>query len=277
MPKQLSWDAIKNSIDWDFMRSVEGDWLTGYVPNPKGPHHSGVTIVNGYDLGSKTERDLQRLGVSETIKDKLRPYLGKKGKDAINSLNTNLERFRDSLNTLAGLNVAPNSKMKPGPIPSRPVVGGVSGNFRDAKEHERPRQFVSRGLGLELTAEEGEELRNAVRVVYYEDVSHLFDAAASRKHAASFATLNKDVRTALYSVYFQTGHLPNGILDAAVKHDWADVIDILKAKPFPSYSDKWRRRNEAERVRRGTGQSVNTVGPKEQKYFDELFRRGRTA
>src|SRR4051794_2842096 len=96
-----NWSTVRERIDWNFMREVEGDWSTGYVPNPKGRHHSGVTIVNGYDLGGKTEADLDRLQLSESLKEKLRPYLGKagpNGRDAQNALNTNLENFRTHLN-----------------------------------------------------------------------------------------------------------------------------------------------------------------------------------
>lgn len=72
-------------IDWDFIAALEGGSLTGYVPADKSGAplgHSGVTISCGVDLGLVTAPELAGWPISATLKDKLRPYLGIRGKFA---------------------------------------------------------------------------------------------------------------------------------------------------------------------------------------------------
>lgn len=72
-------------VDWEFIESMEGaQILKGYVPHEKASDKkpSGVTIATGFDLGQRNYDDLMRLDLPEEIAKKLRPYLGKKGKDA---------------------------------------------------------------------------------------------------------------------------------------------------------------------------------------------------
>lgn len=265
-----NWDAVKGRIDWDFMHEVEGDWSTGYVPNPAKKHHSGVTIVNGYDLGEKTEDDFKRMGLSEGLRQKLRPYMGKagpQGSEAIKALNTNLNQFRDHLNTMAKLNSTAGRKI--GPTDTRPVIGNASRVIRDTKPGERPTHFVSRGLGLELTPAEAEELRKAVRIDYYQKVTHKFDVVASRSKRPHFSTLNKDTQTGLFSLNFQ-GALREGLLKAAAAGNWPDVVDTLKATPFDDayYS---RRRAEGLRIGRGNGIAPDHIGPKQEAYNSRVM------
>lgn len=71
------------NIDWDFIGQAEGvGKLDGYVPNPKGSK-SGVTIGTGVDLGARNMGDLNRLGLPDSLKEKLAPYLGKKKQEAV--------------------------------------------------------------------------------------------------------------------------------------------------------------------------------------------------
>jgi len=66
-------------IDFDFIKKLEGFETIGYVPDPEGSK-SGVTIASGFDLGQRKLSDLKKL--PEHIRDKLKPYLGLKGKEA---------------------------------------------------------------------------------------------------------------------------------------------------------------------------------------------------
>jgi len=81
---------IKNcgnaDIDWSFIGQLEGDSLTGSVPDPNGSQ-SGVTIATGVDLGSKTADIINAWGISDDLKAKLLPYAGLKGQAAQNYLN----------------------------------------------------------------------------------------------------------------------------------------------------------------------------------------------
>ncbi len=80
---------MAESIDWDFIASLEGKGVTtGYVPDAAGSN-SGVTIATGFDLGQRNETDLTNLGLSSALVTKFKPYLGKKGKDAADFLKTN--------------------------------------------------------------------------------------------------------------------------------------------------------------------------------------------
>jgi Bacterial toxin homologue of phage lysozyme, C-term len=80
---------MAESIDWDFIASLEGKGVTtGYVPDAAGSN-SGVTIATGFDLGQRNETDLTNLGLSSGLVTKLKPYLGKKGKTAADFLKDN--------------------------------------------------------------------------------------------------------------------------------------------------------------------------------------------
>ena len=73
-------------IDYKFLSEREGGSKTiGYVP-AAGVSKSGVTIATGFDLGARNEEDLKKLGLSILLMNKLKPYLGKKKKDAQDSL-----------------------------------------------------------------------------------------------------------------------------------------------------------------------------------------------
>lgn len=73
---------MPENIDYKFLSQLEGGSKTGgYVPAAV-VSKSGVTIATGFDLGQRNEADLKRLGLSITLTTKLKPYLGKKAKDA---------------------------------------------------------------------------------------------------------------------------------------------------------------------------------------------------
>ncbi|MGD9386158.1 MAG: pesticin C-terminus-like muramidase [Thioalkalispiraceae bacterium] len=77
---------MPENIDYKFLSDLEGGSQTkGYVPNAAGSK-SGVTIATGFDLGQRNEADLKKLGLSAGTITKLKPYLGKKGKDAQDAL-----------------------------------------------------------------------------------------------------------------------------------------------------------------------------------------------
>jgi hypothetical protein len=71
-----------DNLDLKFLRSVEGFEIKGYVPkdrdiNDKVP--SGVTIGTGFDLGQQTLAGFKKFAFSETLYNKLKPYVGLKG------------------------------------------------------------------------------------------------------------------------------------------------------------------------------------------------------
>lgn len=68
-----------SNIDWDFIKKLEGNSLTGVVPDAEGSQ-SGVTIASGFDLGARGLSDLS--GLPQDIIDLLTPYLGYKGAEA---------------------------------------------------------------------------------------------------------------------------------------------------------------------------------------------------
>ena len=82
-------DGSKTDVDWSFISDREGGQvLTGYVPDASGSQ-SGVTIGTGIDLGQRSESDITGLAISADLKTKLKPYCGKKAKDATDHLKKN--------------------------------------------------------------------------------------------------------------------------------------------------------------------------------------------
>ena len=74
----------KGAVDWGFISSKEGgSKLEGYVPDPDGSK-SGVTIATGFDLGARNQKDLE--GLSPALVNKLKPFVGLKGKNAVLAL-----------------------------------------------------------------------------------------------------------------------------------------------------------------------------------------------
>lgn len=72
-------------IDWKFIGELEGSSTKGYVPDAGGSH-SGVTIASGLDIGQRNRVDLEALGLPLDIVNKLAPYCGKRGGDAVTLL-----------------------------------------------------------------------------------------------------------------------------------------------------------------------------------------------
>ena len=70
--------------DFSFIQELEGTKSIGYVPTEKGEvlGKSGVTIASGFDLGQRKNADLA--GLPPELIAKMQPYLGVKGKDALN-------------------------------------------------------------------------------------------------------------------------------------------------------------------------------------------------
>jgi len=68
------------NVDFNFIEDREGFKIIGYVPDAQGSK-SGVTIASGFDLGARKLSDLN--GLPEEIINKLKPYLGLKGNEAI--------------------------------------------------------------------------------------------------------------------------------------------------------------------------------------------------
>ena len=71
------------AVDFDFIHRLEGRRvLRGYVPEPE-TSNSGVTIASGFDLGQRDADALRRLGIDDTLRAKLQPYLGLKKLEAV--------------------------------------------------------------------------------------------------------------------------------------------------------------------------------------------------
>lgn len=57
---------------------------------------SGVTVATGLDLGQQGEAELRNYGLDETLRDKLRPYLGRKCYGALRALQSEPLRLSDA-------------------------------------------------------------------------------------------------------------------------------------------------------------------------------------
>ncbi len=91
-------DEKKHSIDYSFIEKKEGYKKTAYVPKDADGNvlgASGVTIGAGIDLGQRTLEEVEDSGLdSETI-EKLKPFIGKKGEDAVSYLKDNPLTLKD--------------------------------------------------------------------------------------------------------------------------------------------------------------------------------------
>lgn len=77
------------SPDWNFIESLEGFETRGYVPKDvagKPLGQSGVSIGAGVDLGHWPVTALRRRKVPEPIIEKVAPYCGLRGWDAVHAL-----------------------------------------------------------------------------------------------------------------------------------------------------------------------------------------------
>ena len=77
---------IQNKIDWKFIGQLEGDSIYGSVPT----ENSGVTIGMGFDLKEKDTNFLSvKMGLSDSLVEKLSPYIGMSGTNAKKFLEDN--------------------------------------------------------------------------------------------------------------------------------------------------------------------------------------------
>ena len=77
---------MPEKVDYRFLSELEGgSKVRGCVP-AVGVSRSGVTIATGFDLGQRDEADLRTLRLGSILVEKLKPYVGLKGKDAENFL-----------------------------------------------------------------------------------------------------------------------------------------------------------------------------------------------
>lgn len=76
-------------VDWDFISDREGGQaLEGYVPAAD-VSKSGVTVGTGFDIGQRTEADIEAMDIPDTLKEKLKPYAGLTKQDAVDYLAAN--------------------------------------------------------------------------------------------------------------------------------------------------------------------------------------------
>lgn len=71
------------TIDWNFIRKLEGFSKEGYVPYEG---QSGVTVGAGFDIGQRDKAGLYSMGFSLPLLTKLLPYCGLKNQAAQTAL-----------------------------------------------------------------------------------------------------------------------------------------------------------------------------------------------
>jgi type VI secretion system secreted protein VgrG len=75
----------------ELITNFEGTKRTGYVPKDNSGAiigSSGVTIGKGLDLGHQDENSLRTMGLEGPLLDKLKPYVGYRGQDALDIADT---------------------------------------------------------------------------------------------------------------------------------------------------------------------------------------------
>ncbi len=113
-----------HKIDFGFIGKLEGKGkLDGYVPDAEGSK-SGVTIATGIDIGQMNAQSLAAFPITEVLRDKLRPYLGKIKQDAVQALaqqplriteeeaeELDVTKFRTQKQVAAAAGISPVSKL----------------------------------------------------------------------------------------------------------------------------------------------------------------------
>ncbi|MCA1731045.1 MAG: pesticin C-terminus-like muramidase [Actinobacteria bacterium] len=88
-PNELGTDAYlpvqPYAVDTGFVGRQEGFRLDAYVPDPWFSR-SGTTVGTGVDVGQRSAAEIQALDIPEALKQKLIPYAGLTGQDAVNLL-----------------------------------------------------------------------------------------------------------------------------------------------------------------------------------------------
>jgi hypothetical protein len=281
-----------DKIDWEFIVAEEGDWSIGYVPNVKNPKsgkiNSGTTIVNGFDLGQQTKSSLLALHLSDNLTNKLMPYVGARGPEAVMAAQRQFEGAIDVLNALNGVARGSGAGMKPaGIIGGRTgPLGNSDGSVRTPKDGKSPTHFTAGDtiLGLQLDQSERDELIAAIQRSYYDKLAKAYDLASP---PSRFQSLPIFVQTPLVSLTWHTGaiwgkdHNAHDVFTAAVKQSWPDVVDALRGGRIfylPKYFKfRARRRAEAALIIKGAKLEPYTMGPKERVLFSHVERLARTA
>ncbi|MBR0850332.1 hypothetical protein JQ543_21490 [Bradyrhizobium diazoefficiens] len=273
-----------NNVDWKKINKQEGVWTVGYVPNIKNSHGriaSGVTIANGFDIGTHTAAEINRLNISESLKQKLYPFSGKHGADAVLALNAERQRALESARAREALKYdQPWGSIDRAPRPTPVgVIGNAYGPIREARKGEKPTQFIApddQFHGLRLSHAEAVQLQVAVKESYEKNLVTHFDKAQPK---VPFAKLPSDVQTALMSLHYNTGgiwapkHKGYGVFLAATKGDWADAVDSMRSIQCNSKEERARRVEEAKWIDGATPEVRKPdVGPKEQRLMDVLPR-----
>lgn len=266
-------------IKWDKIDGQEGIWHIGYVPNIANKHGkigSGVTIVNGFDLGQQTPADIKRLDIDRSLKEKLYPFCQKQGASAVMALNQNRQQALTRALALQAMgNDNPWGRLdlvQKGHAVG--VIGRKTGPTREVRAGEKPTQFIAPedGIhGLRLSHHEAVQLMAAVRKSYETRLVSHFDNV---KPKLPFAQLDPEIQTALMSLAYNTGsiwspgHKAHGVFVAATKADWADFLDSLRSVECNSAPERKRRLEEASWIEKITAGSPKTMGPKEQRLMD---------
>lgn len=85
----LTAETINQHIDFNLIKSLEGNVLIGYVPSDKNGTpigQSGVTVGAGFDIGQHSIKELHEIGFSDTLITKLSPYCGLKKWNAVTAI-----------------------------------------------------------------------------------------------------------------------------------------------------------------------------------------------
>ena len=139
--------SSSHSINFSFIREQEGFETTGYIPTENGQPigNSGVTISVGFDLGQHDQAFLDGTGWSQSLINKLSPYLGLQGAAAVNALAATpltvtvaeAEQIADTVHeaqaqlVIADYNGASSTSFESIPEPAQTVIASVAFQYGD--------------------------------------------------------------------------------------------------------------------------------------------------
>lgn len=255
-------------IDWSVIDKYEITTDFGYaIPNDD---KSGITIASGFDLGQHSASQIDRLPVTDAIKEKLKPYARLKGSEARRALVSAPESFDPRL---------PIHRQIKEPI-KRVVSNGASSAY----------VFKSVYATLNLSETEVAQLNNAVRQLKLARVVEKFDRATATSSGKHFKSIPASCQTAIVSFCWQYGEnigdIPHSskkrrlrdFWDATTRSDWAGAIErLLQNFISPAEKSFARRRYEEVFLLMHGMKMGERPGPRLQQLLQISEIRSRTA
>ena len=209
---------MMSNVDWTVIDKYE--IVTGFGYAIPKDEKSGITVGLGFDLGQHSIRQIDKLPISEDLKEKLRPYTGLKGAAARNTL----------------YNVPTDGAFNP----NKSIASQIESPVKAVVSNSGSSAHVLKSSGsrkLELAIPEIAQLNEAIQNIKLESIVRKFDAASVKSGGKPFANIPASSQTSIVSFCWQYGENIGVIKDCndrrrkywslVVIGDWSSTIELI--------------------------------------------------